>query len=132
MKALKEKNAAKLTAVKLKQPWLMEYHQEFTYLLQEYGLTSMGSVEEKPGVPPSAGRLARVAIQAKAAGVKALLVADFAPRQTVERFAELSGVTPAMVPNSIRQSGKFQNYEELQNHIIDSLIRAATGEKAAE
>jgi zinc/manganese transport system substrate-binding protein len=39
---------------------LLEYHKEFAYLLRDLGVNSKGSVEEKPGVPPSAAAIARV------------------------------------------------------------------------
>jgi zinc/manganese transport system substrate-binding protein len=37
----------------------MEYHKEFSYLFRDWGLSSRGTVEEKPGVPPSAAGIAR-------------------------------------------------------------------------
>ena len=132
MSELVDANKAKFAKVPHPQPWLMEYHQEFSYFLSAYGLKSFGSVEEKPGVAPSAGRLAQVSISAKAAGVKALLVADYAPHQTVARFTELSGVASATVPTSIRKTGKFSDYVVLHNHIVDTLIGAVTKNAAAE
>src|SRR5690606_33398642 len=33
-------------------PHAVEYHKEFTYFFDAYGIQSFGSIEEKPGVPP--------------------------------------------------------------------------------
>jgi zinc/manganese transport system substrate-binding protein len=46
----------------------MEYHKEFSYLFRDWGLSSQGTVEERPGVPPSAAGIvrARERIQAEA------------------------------------------------------------------
>ena len=46
-------------------PVAMEYHQEFAYFFKDYGLTSAGAIEELPGVPPSAARIVRAAMDAK-------------------------------------------------------------------
>ena len=43
----------------------MEYHKEFSYFFHEFKLKNIGAIEAVPGVPPSAGRLARVSIFAK-------------------------------------------------------------------
>jgi zinc/manganese transport system substrate-binding protein len=34
----------------------LQYHQEFSYLFADLGISSLGSIEEKPGIPPSAAR----------------------------------------------------------------------------
>lgn len=121
MLALVEANKKKLAKFSLKNPWLMEYHQEFSYFLHDYGIQSFDSVEEKPGVLPSAGRLAQVALAAQKAGIRVLLATEYSPKKTVARFSELSGIPAVVVPSSIQKEGKFKDYETLHNHIIDSL-----------
>jgi zinc/manganese transport system substrate-binding protein len=51
-----EESKAKLRST----PRLIEYHKEFSYLLRDLGINSKGTVEEKPGVPPSAAAIRRV------------------------------------------------------------------------
>jgi len=108
------------------KPLLIEYHREFSYFLNEYGLTSFGSIEEKPGVPPSAGRLGEIAAASKAAGIRVALAADYYPKKTLERFSELSGIKVVVVPTMIQPSGSYKTYAELQKHIANSLVSAAT------
>ncbi len=60
-------------------PLVVEYHKEFTYFFDAYGINSLGSIEEKPGIPPSAGRIAEVASTAKAAGVRLAIAGEYAP-----------------------------------------------------
>jgi len=80
---------------------VMEYHREFVYFFALYGLTSAGSIEEKPGLSPSSGRLAEVAKAAKSKNVVVALGGTFAPRQHMRRFSELSGVRFAIVPTMV-------------------------------
>jgi zinc/manganese transport system substrate-binding protein len=108
------------------KPLLIEYHREFSYFLNEYGLTSFGSIEEKPGVPPSAGRLGEIAAAAKAADVRIALAADYYPKKTLERFRELSGIELVVVPTMIQPSGSYKTYADLQRHIANSLVTAVT------
>jgi zinc/manganese transport system substrate-binding protein len=110
-------------------PILLEYHKEFAYFFAEYGLQSFGSVEAKPGVPPSAGRLAEIAAAAKAAGVRALLAADYSPSRTVVRFTELSGIQAAVVPTLVQPAGSVKTYVDLQRHIAAALVALVEGGK---
>lgn len=126
MKLLSDDISARLKPVRDAQqatgkPVLMEYHKEFTYFLEHYGLKSFGSLEEKPGVPPSAGRIGTLAISTKAAGIKVVLAADYNPEVTLNRFSELSGIPTVVVPTMIQTAGSFKTYAALQNYIADSL-----------
>ncbi|MBP6217253.1 MAG: zinc ABC transporter substrate-binding protein [Oligoflexales bacterium] len=119
-----ETNRAKIAALKLQSKnVLIEYHREFTYFLDYYGLSSLGSIEEKPGVPPSAGRIAELAISAKAAGVRFVLATDYSPAKTLKRFSELSGIPVVVVPTMIQSYAHLNSYEDVQNKIIDSIVK---------
>ena len=104
-------------------PISLEYHREFNYLLEIYGIRSFGSIEEKPGVPPSAGRIAEVAKSARAAGVRFILAAEYHPKSTVERVSELSGIPVITVPTSVQPVGKIKDYIELQDFIVDQILK---------
>ncbi|HYX36989.1 MAG TPA: metal ABC transporter substrate-binding protein [Oligoflexus sp.] len=106
------------------QPILIEYHKEYAYFLAEYGILSFGSIEEKPGVPPSAGRLAEIGGSAKNAGVKVALGAEYNPSKTLQRFQEISGITTVIVPTMIQSKGPVTSYAALQKHIADALLHA--------
>lgn len=84
------------------KPRFMEYHREFVYFFELYGLESAGAIEEKPGISPSSGRLAQVSMTAKSQRVRRALAGTFAPRQHLRRFSELSGVPFSVVPTMVR------------------------------
>ena len=92
---------------------LMSYHKEFSYFVKDFGLTYVGDIEETPGVPPSAGRIARVALDAKTKKVDLVLASDTNPTKLLEKFNEISGVRYRQIPISIRSKGSPSNYEEL-------------------
>ncbi|KHD89095.1 MAG: metal ion ABC transporter substrate-binding protein [Bdellovibrio sp. ArHS] len=102
---------------------VMEYHKEFTYFFNVYGIESLGSLEEKPGVPPSAARLAQVAKLAKENHVAILFATPSAPHKALERFTELSGIPVVTVPSYVQTSGSSaaKTIEGLQKLLVKSL-----------
>jgi zinc/manganese transport system substrate-binding protein len=109
----------------------LEYHREFAYFAQAFGLESLGSLEEKPGVSPSAGRLVNVASQAKSEGVRIVLATEHSPRRLLARFEELSGVPVQTVPVSIDARGEPKDYPALLSRIEEAVVAAATGKGRA-
>jgi len=105
---------------------VIEYHQEFVYLFSLYGIESYGSIEERPGVPPSAQRLGQVALQSKAAKVVFALSAPYAPLSLIHKFTELSGIPHATVATSTRRE-QFKDYEKLHREVVETLIRGLDG-----
>lgn len=132
MKTLLEKNRAKLKPELAKIPGavLVEYHQEFSYFLDAYGLKTFGAVEEKPGVPPSAGRIAEIAIAAKQAGIKFFLAAETSPKKTVAKFVELSGIPLMQVSPSVQAKNGSFDYVGYQNQLVDQVVKYLAGQKA--
>ena len=112
-----------------KEPQVIEYHREFAYLFEAYGLTSAGSIEEKPGVPPSAARLGTVALQAKDSGVRFAIAAPYAPLSLIHKFSEVSSIPHAILPTSSKRSEKF-NYEATHRAVVQLLLQGFHGQLA--
>ncbi len=128
MEALKARVTATLQPVielSKSQPVVVEYHQEFSYFFAEYGIRSLGSIEEKPGVPPSAARIANVAATAKKEGVLIALAANHSPENVMRRFKELSGIEFRQMPVAVLKSSDENNQiEKLQEEIASAIINA--------
>lgn len=103
----------------------LEYHKDFGYFFTVYGLKSVGALEAVPGVPPSAGRLAKVSLAAKKDGVRLLVASDHNSLNVIKRFTTISDVPSAIVSTSIQTQGEISDYGKLQHHIADSILRAA-------
>jgi zinc/manganese transport system substrate-binding protein len=116
MKALQSKMQSQIKPGKV-----MEYHKEYTYFFAAYGLSSAGSLEEKPGMPPSAARVAQVAKLAKEQKVAVLYASPSAPHKTLERFQELSGIPFVVVPSYVTKDEKTNSVEKLQTLLVHSI-----------
>lgn len=110
----------------LKRP-IMEYHKEFSYFIHAYRLKSLGSLEEKPGVPPSAGRIAKVSIDAKNSKAAILLAGKYAPEKVLNRFQEASGVPVLVVSTSLEPDSGLKEYADFQNRLIDGILKKSSG-----
>ncbi len=127
---LSERLAALQTEIQSKlkplRDWrFLEYHKDFGYFFDAYGLESVGELEAVPGVPPSAGRLAKTSISAKKEGVQLLIASSHNPLKVLKRFSSLSGVPYVQVSTSIQFDGDINDYATLQHHIADALLQTA-------
>jgi zinc/manganese transport system substrate-binding protein len=122
LQALHDENRKKIAPLLKESPSLIEYHREFVYFTHAYGLRSIGSIEEKPGVPPSAGRIAQIAREAKESGVKLALAAPYAPPGALQRFREISGIPTVVVPTSVQAQNGPKDYPELQSRLVQALL----------
>lgn len=105
----------------VKKKKVMEYHREFTYFFNSYGLESEGSLEEKPGMPPSAARIASAAKQAKENSVAILFATPSAPHRALEKFTEISGIPTVIVPSHVSVKSDPKTVEALQRLLLNSI-----------
>lgn len=105
------------------QPLIIEYHKDFSYFFEAYKIKSFGAIEEKPGVPPSAARLATVSAGAKTAQVRLAVGALYSPEKHLRRFAELSGIAYRKLPTMVQtRNAQFNSIEKLQHAIADAIV----------
>ncbi len=102
---------------------IYEYHKEFFYFFQTYGLRSLGSIEEIPGVPPSAARLGAVAQKAKQEKAILALASVHYPKASLEKFQEMSGVLVLQLDTSLADFSAPEAYRSWQEALADRLVR---------
>lgn len=106
----------------VKDEKFIEYHKEFTYFLKEFGLRSVGSIEAIPGVPPSAGQIAKVSIAAKKGGLYLAIATRNAPVDTLDKFTEFSGVPHVFLPLGVRTFDSPKTYDKLLLTIAERIV----------
>lgn len=114
------KNLKRIKELKKKPRPVVEYHKEFSYFLTVYGLTSIGSLEEKPGLPPSASRILDVSNKSKNSNVALLLAANYSPLRTLEKFKELSNIPFLALDLSLTEKNNdyIKHHDTLFNQIL--------------
>jgi zinc/manganese transport system substrate-binding protein len=101
-KLLARIDAAQADAQKLLAPYrgakIVTYHKSFPYFFERYGLVVVGTVEPKPGIPPSPAHLAALGDRMKADGVKVILQEQWHETRTPALAAKKSGATVVVLP----------------------------------
>ena len=101
---------------------ILSYHKEFSYFFKDFNLQPIGEIEETPGVPPSAGRIARVSLNARKLKINLALATTTNPKKLLNKFNEISGVPIAVVPLSIQKSRGPSNYEQLLLNLANKIV----------
>jgi len=89
---------------------VISYHDDMLYLATRLGLEVAGTVETKPGVPPTAKHLGELKEQAKARGVKVVLYETFQPAAPIEAFCSETGARAVLLAH---QPGAFDGMPDL-------------------
>jgi len=103
---------------------VIEYHKDFSYFFKEFDFQTIGSIEEKPGVPPSAKRLSERALFAKKNQIAFAIASDHHPSPLLRKFSEISKLPLVIVPLSSRPSKAPKDYAELIENISNQIIEA--------
>jgi len=101
-KLLARIDAAQADAQKLLAPYrgakIVTYHKSFPYFVERYGFNVVGTVEPKPGIPPSPSHLAALGDRMKADGVKVILQEQWHETRTPALAGKKSGATVVVLP----------------------------------
>jgi len=81
------------------------YHNDWTYLLTRFGLRQTGTVEERPGIPPSPGHLARLIQQMKEEKVRVVIVEPWSDQKLSSRVAQDVGAKMVVLNAKLGASG---------------------------
>jgi ABC-type Zn uptake system ZnuABC Zn-binding protein ZnuA len=76
---------------------LVVYHNDWVYLWARFGLTQVGTVEERPGIPASPGHLTRLIRFMREDGVKVVVVEPWSDQKLAARVAEETGAKVAVL-----------------------------------
>ncbi|MCB1173890.1 MAG: zinc ABC transporter substrate-binding protein [Leptospiraceae bacterium] len=101
------------------------YHKEFTYVANRLGFKEAASIEEIPGIPPSAAWLKKVSEQIKQSRIRIILVTPYHRRSYADTVARLSGAQVLVLPDSVNPAEGINTYEDLIRLIAKKLRDAA-------
>jgi zinc/manganese transport system substrate-binding protein len=79
---------------------VVTYHKSWDYFAARFGLDIIGTMEPKPGVPPSPSHLAQLITQMQAEHCKLLIKEPFYPENLTRVVAEKTGATVLVLPDA--------------------------------
>jgi zinc/manganese transport system substrate-binding protein len=103
---------------------IVSYHDDMIYLAQVYGLDVLGTLEPKPGVPPTASHVADLTERAKAAKVKAVLFDVFQPRAPVDSLTGSIGATPVLIAHQPGATSDAPDLITMHRRNAEAILKA--------
>lgn len=100
-------------------------HASFSYLVAWLHLREVATLEQRPGVDPSASHLARVAAQLQADPPRAVLRAAYQSPRPADWVAQRLGVPALTLPYTVGGSARATDLFALFDETLDLLLRAA-------
>src|SRR5438105_6114999 len=100
------------------------YHKSWTYVSAWLGLTEVGYLEPKPGIPPDPQHLLNLIQTMRAEKVKLLLVEDFYNRNTAQLVASKAGAKMLTLPTDVGATPEIKSWFDLAKAILDQLAAA--------
>jgi len=104
---------------------IVTYHKSWSYVSAWLGLTEVGYLEIKPGIPPDPQHLLSLIQTMRAQSVKLLLVEDFYNRNTAQLVATKAGAKLLTLPTDVGATPEIKSWFDLAKTILTQLAGAS-------
>jgi ABC-type Zn uptake system ZnuABC Zn-binding protein ZnuA len=112
------------TLAPLKGAKVVVDHNMWIYFLTRFGLTQAGSIEERPGIPPTPPHLAKLIQIMKAEKVQVILTAPWGDRKLADRVAQEAGAKTALMASAVGAVKGTDTYIETIDHNVKAVVTA--------
>jgi ABC-type Zn uptake system ZnuABC Zn-binding protein ZnuA len=109
---------------------IVTYHKNWVYFLTIFGIEDAGTVEPKPGIPPSPKHVSDLIETMRKRRIGIMLAANYFDEHKVRTIAERVGAVPVIVPMYVGGAPGTETYPKLFDRWVESLVAASA--KAAE
>jgi ABC-type Zn uptake system ZnuABC Zn-binding protein ZnuA len=100
------------------------FHPDFIYFLTRFGFVQVGTLEDRPGIPPSPAHLTRLIQQMKEQQVKVILVEPWNDVNLAQRVAEQAGAKAFVMATAVGAVKGADNYIAAIDYNIKTLAQA--------
>jgi zinc/manganese transport system substrate-binding protein len=114
-----------LQAAPLKGVQVVEHHKNMEYLLDWLGMRSVGTLEPKPGVEPSAAHLSTLVAQLQQQPAKMVLRAAYQDARASQWLAEHAHITAVVVPFTVGGDDRAKDLFGMFDDTVQRLLEGA-------
>ena len=100
------------------------FHPDFIYFVTRFGLVQVGTVEDKPGIPPSPQHVVRLIRQIKDEKIKVILVEPWNDVKLAHRVAEEAGAKAIVFASAVGAVKGADNYIAAIDFNVKTLAEA--------
>ncbi|KPK47181.1 MAG: hypothetical protein AMK72_08770 [Planctomycetes bacterium SM23_25] len=104
---------------------VVSYHKNWVYFFTLFGLEEAGTVEPKPGIPPSPKHVNELITLMRERRIRIILAANYFDEQKVKMVGARVNAEAVIVPLYVGGREEVTDYFSLVDHWIDSLLAAA-------
>lgn len=104
---------------------IVAYHKNWVYFLHLFGMKEAGTVEPKPGIPPSAKHVAELVQLMRDQNIRIILAANYFDEDEVRSVASRVNAQAVIVPLYVGGAPQAKDYFSLMDYWVDSLLGAA-------
>ncbi|MEM4409247.1 MAG: metal ABC transporter substrate-binding protein [Candidatus Caldarchaeum sp.] len=119
------------TLLKVKGAEVITYHKSWTYFTNWAGLKEAGTLEPKPGIPPSPSHIASLIEFMRKRSIKIIIAEPYYPKKTARQVAERTGATLLILPSSVGGRDDVMTYFDLFDAIVNEVVRVLSVDGAS-
>ena len=104
---------------------IVTYHKNWIYFVKIFGLEEAGTVEPKPGIPPTPKHVTNLIKLMKERNIGIVLAANYFDEQKIRTVATRTNAEAVIVPIYTGGAEGTEDYFKLVDYWIDGLLKAA-------
>ena len=99
-------------------------HNMWLYFLTRFGLVQAGSIEERPGIPPTPTHLIKLIALMKAEHIKVVIMVPWGDQKLSERVAQEAGAKAVTLANAVGALKGTDTYIDMLDYDVKTLAQA--------
>jgi len=103
---------------------IVTHHLAWVYLTHWLGIEVVGHLEDKPGIPPTAGHLAELLAGIGDQKVELIVRANYQPERPSEWLSERSGIPAVVLPHAVGATEEAKDLYSMFDDILDRMLGA--------
>lgn len=115
-----ERRAARLSGMQV-----VTHHKSWIYLIEWLGLEKVGTLEPKPGIPPSSSHLAQLLKRLEDKDVRLIIRSAYQPERASEWLSERIGAPYTVIPQTVGATEDANDLFDLFDAILTRLEEAS-------
>lgn len=104
---------------------IVTYHKNWIYFIRLFGLEEAGTIEPKPGIPPSPKHVTGLISLMRERDIGIVLAANYFDEQKIRTVANRTDAEAVIVPLYVGGVEGIDDYFELVDYWVDELLEAA-------
>ena len=95
-----------------------EFHRVWAYFARAFGIQLVGTIEERPGIPPGPQHLLKITERIKVDKIPLIMVDNFYDPAQPNNIARQTGAKVVLLPNQVEGEPGVKTYFDLLDHVI--------------